>query len=579
MSRSAKSARLPSPHSSNTLSTHMRRPHHPSLQAIAIAVGVACGLLGAAVPAAAQTAPDAGQILQEQKRAPEPPRESPKLLLQTPTGEPVLPGGAQATVRSIQFSGNTKFDSKTLADLLADAVDRPLDMAGLRDLADRVSARYRQAGYLFARAYLPPQDLRDGVLRIEILEGRYGQIAARNDDPKTAAQAQVFLAGLQAGEVIEAAPLERATLILSDQPGVRITPVIQPGTAVGSGDLMVDVEREPALAGSVGLDNQGNRYSGRNRLQANLDWRGPLRLGDQLSLRTLVSDHKLWLGSLGYAAPLGGQGLRANIGYAHTHYELGDVFASAGANGYAKVSTAGLSYPLLRTNDANLKLSANYQYKQLRDDKVGTSDRKSSSSVPVTLDFDLRDSFGGGGVSFGSIGFTAGRLRLPDATAANSNATRGSFDKLNLDVLRLQSLTTSTSLYGRLSAQWANKNLDSSERISLGGAGGIRAYPSGEATGDQGYMLQLEVRHAIGALAPYVFVDTGHIRIDKSPAPAASPALDNERTIGGAGLGARYQDGAWDLDAALAWRTTGGAPQADPRARSPRFWLSLLRRF
>ena len=327
-----------------------------------------------------------------------------------------------------------------------------------------------------------------------------------------------------------------------------------------------------------GSTTQANRYSGSNRLLANLDWRGPLHLGDQISLQTLLSDESLWLGSLAYSAPLGGGGLRANVSYSHTHYELGDVFASAGANGSANISSAGLSYPLLRSTDANLKLSANFQAKRLRDDRVDTSDVKSSRSLPVTLDFDLRDRLGGGGVSYGSITATAGRLNLADS-ADDLNQTRGRFVKLNIDAVRLQTLAAATSLYGRFSGQWANRNLDSSERTTLGGAAGIRAYPSGEATGDQGWLMQLEMRRQIEAFAPYVFIDTGHIRVDKKPDATVMPAPQNERTLGGAGFGVRYQDRGWQLDGSLAWRTQGGPPQADPRASDPQLWLSVLRRF
>lgn len=556
-------------------------PTRPLLHAAMTAITLAFGL--PAVPALAQTAPDAGQTLQQLQRPPAAPRPGPNLQLPAPGADSTAPGGTQVQVRSLQFSGNTVFSADQLAQGLADALQRPLDMAGLRALADRVTARYQQAGYPFARALLPAQDLRDGVLRVSVVEGRYGQVSARSDDATLAAQAQSFLQPLQPGAVIAAPALERATLLLADQPGLRATPVMQPGTEVGTGDLLVALQREPALVGSLGLDNQGNRYSGRHRLQAGLDWRSPLRLGDQLSLRGLLSDQRLWLGSLAYSSPLGAQGLRGTLSHAHTRYQLGGEFAAAGANGRAQVSSAGLAYPLLRTNASNLKLSATLQHKRLRDDRAGASERKTSHSLPLALDFDHRDALGEGGVSYGSLSWTPGRLLLPAAAVAQDvGGTRGGFHKLNADLLRLQSLAGSTSLYGRFSGQWADKNLDSSERISLGGANGVRAYPSGEATGDQGWLLQLELRHNIGAWAPYALVDAGRVRSNARPHAATA---GNQRGLAGAGLGLRWQSApaagqtSWELDAALAWRVRGGPSQAEPGAGSPRGWVSLLMRF
>lgn len=558
-----------------------RHPHtqvgastRPSLlHALAIAAAVLM-LQAAGMPAArAQGAPDAGQILQQLKPVPEAPRPGPALQIQAPTTEATLPGGVQVQLRAIEFGGNTVIDSARLQQLLADATGHSLDLAGLRALADRVGTFYREAGYLFARAYLPPQTLRDGVLRIEVVEGRYGQIRAQADEAPWGAAAQAYLARLQPGSVIEGPPLERATLLLGDLPGVRITPVIQPGTQVGTGDVVVAVVRGPAFSGNLGLDNHGNRYSGKNRLVAALDWNSPWRMGDQLSLRSVLSDHKLWLGSLAYGAPLGSNGLRGSVSHAHTSYELGKEFAALGATGTARVSSLGLSYPLQRSNRASLRLSVQLQRKRLRDQQAQVAQSKTAQTLPLALDFDRRDDTLGGGLSFGSLSFTPGKLKLPAAqVAGDSNETRGHFRKLNLDLVRLQSLPGALSAYGRFSAQRANKNLDSSERISLGGAAGVRAYPSGEGTGDQGWLLQAELRLALGAVSPYAFVDTGSVRINANPTPQSG---NNQRDLAGAGLGLRGQIQRWDLNAALAWRTRGGAAQADGgKGGQPRVWVN-----
>ncbi|MCV2355587.1 ShlB/FhaC/HecB family hemolysin secretion/activation protein [Paucibacter sp. B2R-40] len=542
-----------------------------SLASLTLITGIA------SLSANAQTPPDAGQLSQELRRLPEPQRQAPRLTMPAPSTEIVLPGGTQVLINSVQIGGNTVIDNDSLVALLADAQGNKFDMAGLRGLADRVGEFYQQRGFLFARAYLPPQDLRDGILRIQVLEGEFGQIRTKSSNPSWAAQAEQFLSALQTGVVISSEPLERVTLILGDLPGVLAVPLMQPGSKVGSGDLEVEVTRASTLLGSVGLDNHGNRYSGRNRLQVNLDWNSPLRLGDQISLRSLVSDEKLWLGSLTYNTPLGSQGLRATFGYAHTDYQLGKEFASADARGTAKVSNLGLNYPLLRTNNANLKVSAGYQHKRLQDSKAGISEGKSSDALVLAFEFDRRDKLGLGGVSFGSLSLTPGKLKLAEPlSSVDDNHTAGRFNKINLDLVRMQNLTTGLSFFGRLSAQMADKNLDSSERITLGGAGGVRSFPNGEATGDQAWLTQMELRYALGTLAPYAFLDIGKVQINKVPAPQT---LQNSRKLSGAGLGARMQINTWELDAALAWRGKGGPPQADTSTqKKPIAWISLIYR-
>ncbi|MBX9961420.1 MAG: hypothetical protein K2Y35_00080 [Burkholderiales bacterium] len=176
------------------------------------------------------------------------------------------------------------------------------------------------------------------------------------------------------------------------------------------------------------------------------------------------------------------------------------------------------------------------------------------------------------------MSWAPGRLNLDPALAATDQVTaqtEGRFNRVNLDVARLQSITGGLSGYVRLSLQHASKNLDSSEGFGLGGPTGVRAYPVGEAYGDAGHFIQLELRQALGNWEPFAFYDAGEIKVNERPW-AAGP---NEQRIAGAGLGVRFHGRAWTADAALAWRTEGGAPQSDTADRNPRAWVNVAYRF
>lgn len=536
--------------------------------------------------ALAQTAPDAGQTLQ-QTLSPllQAPRPATAIDIQPPVAASVLPGGQQITLQGVRIEGNTRFDASELTALLGEVKGQAFDLAGLRGLATQLGEYYRTHGYPFARALVPTQSFADGVLTIQIVEGRYGQVSTVGD-AELAPQAQPFLTALPAGGVIESAALERATLILDDQPGIRSAPLIRPGQEMGTGDLVVDISREPMISGDVGLDNHGNRYSGEHRLRANVQFDSPFTLGDQVVLRSLVAEEGMWLGSLGYSLPLGSNGLRGNVGYAHTYYELGKDFANSQSHGTAKVTSAGLSYPLVRSQKTNFTLGATWQHKKLHDrqDAVGTSDDKSSDSMALSLQFDHRDGLGGAGISYGTLAWTPGRLNLNStleaADRASNSDTRGRFDKWNLDLARIQATPIENlTLFGRASAQWAGKNLDSSEGFSLGGANGVRAYPSGEGNGDEGWFVQLEARYQMGAFSPYAFHDSGRVKVNADAGRITPAVTANERSLGGFGLGARYSAGQWSADASIAWRSHGGKPMSDTAERNPRLWVAVGYRF
>ncbi|MEO8006370.1 MAG: ShlB/FhaC/HecB family hemolysin secretion/activation protein [Betaproteobacteria bacterium] len=533
----------------------------------------------AAAPAWAQTVPDAGRTLQEQAPVLEAPKPSQGVDIELPKSLADEPGGAQVTVQSLSISGNSVFSEAHLLGVLGEVTGKTYDLAGLRNLANRISDHYRQAGYPFARAYLPAQSLEDGALRIDVVEGRYGEVKAKGDS-ELAPKAQAFLAPLKPGDVIESSALERTTLILDDQPGIKTTPIVRPGQEIGTGDLDVRVERTARYSGEVGLDNFGNRYTGQGRAHLNLEANSPFLLGDQATLRSLVTQEGMWFGTLGYSLPIGASGLRAQASYSHVYYEVGKEFDNLDANGTADVTSVGLSYPIVRSQRANLLLSGNWLHKELEDKQGATnsSSNKSSDSVPVVLSFDLRDGLGGGGITYGALTWTTGHLELDSTlgTADRGTAnTQGNFTKLNLDLARIQILSRALSLYGHLSGQWSDVNLDSSERFGLGGPYGVRAYPVGEGYGDQGWLAQLELRYAIGAFSPFVFYDAGHVKVNTHPWAGG----DNDRSISGPGFGVRYQLGKLALDGTLAWRTAGGAPQSDTKDNRPQIWVSAAYKF
>jgi hemolysin activation/secretion protein len=524
--------------------------------------------------ALAQTIPDAGRLLQEQTRqVPQLPKV-PDFQIQAPSTQRAAPGGPQVALQSVQFEGNTALTGATLQTCLgADVIGKAYDLAGLQDVADKVSACYRSAGYPFARAFVPSQNMQGGALRLQIVEGRYGQVRIIGND--TAQAAASYLTPLKSGEVITSAPLERATLLLSDLPGYWLEPVMQPGQTEGTGDLLLDLKPYMPLTGQISTDNMGSRYTGMYRMRLDLQLNSPLMVGDQLSFNGIQTNGDMKFGSLGYALPLGGDGLRLSASASKTAYLLGDKFASANVYGTANVVSVGLSYPWLRSREQNLNLSGQLQKKRLHDAKDGLDSHKSSDVLPLTLGFDRRDDWLGGGVVYGSVSYAYGHLNLDEmlgATDAETARTAGRFTKWNLDMVRKQALPEGLEGNARMAVQWTGQNLDSSEKFSLGGPTGVRAYPSGEGLGDRGWLLQAELRAQWAQFNPYAFVDLGSVRTNIN---VWDPSANNQRHLSGAGMGVKSVQGNLIVDASLAWRVQGGLPQADTVDKKPRMWVSV----
>jgi hemolysin activation/secretion protein len=370
-------------------------------------------------------------------------------------------------------------------------------------------------------------------------------------------------------------------LIIDDIPGIGVTPSVSPGAEVGTSDLEVAVRMDDTYGGDVGLDNAGSRYTGYYRGHASA-YVNSLRLfGDKLSAMVMVTDLTMVLGSLDYEVPVDGSGLRWQFGYAHTTYELGREYEALGASGLAKVWSTRLSYPLVRSQKANLSLSAGLLFKDLQDDflTAGVREAKSTFSLPLAMRFDYRDNLFKGAVSYGMISCTLGRLSVDDALAVTDAATArkaGGYEKFNLDLARIQSFSRQLNLYARVSAQWATNNLDSSERLGVGGFEGVRAYPLGEGNGDLGWLGQAELRYSLGDFSPYLLYDVGHHQTNYRPWDAGS---DLRRNLSGAGIGLRYEHDRWSGNLTLAYRIDGGPPTQDVGPANYRVYFSLSRSY
>lgn len=512
----------------------------------------------------AQVAPtDAGRILRDEQnrnRSVAPPaRASIPLKTQEPATAQDATGGPKIRVSSLRFVGNTALDAEKLLASLDISPDRELDLGQLRKLAERVTQVYRQAGYPFAQAVLPKQEIKEGVVVIEVIEGRYGSVAVTGDD-RLAAHVEGYLGALKPGALIEENELQHALLVMSEVPGVTFSPVFSPGALGGTADLKVLASRDDDWHGSAKIDNYGVRFSGAYRLQLEATRAGLFRLGDKVGANLLVTDERLLLGGARYELPLSFSGLRAFAGYSRTDYQLGAGYQ--GFTGLADTWSAGLTYPLLRSRQTNLTLTFATEHKRLEDRYLGASyESRELTLATAGLQFDRRDAAFGGGLSYGELKLYGGNVSSDVA-----GSLQGGFTKANLSIARLQNVSEGFTLFGSLSAQVADRTLNAAESFSLGGAAGVRAFPNGEAQASRGALGQLELRYARGSLSPYLFYDQGRTSAQLTQAA---------RSLGGAGLGLRFQSGSLSADAACAWKTKGGDAVSDSRQKDPRLWVSL----
>lgn len=558
---------------------------------------LASAVLGVLIanPVYAQQRPDAGRVLDTVKEPRPAPKPAPEITVQ-PEAKPALKAqpGLKVKVTAFRITGNTVFAEAALLPLISGQIGKELDFEELNQTANKIAAHYRSKGYFLAQAYLPAQQISDGTVEIAVLEGRVGEVKLNMKENARLREfrARGILGAIQPGDLINERSLERGLLLLNDTPGVIVKSTLEPGAKVGTADVAVELGDDgKRVSGSVKADNWGSRYTGEYRVGADVYISNPTGFGDLISVSGLTSNgNGSPMGRLSYIAPLGSWGTKLGVSYTRLDYTVGKEFASTNPHGTAEVGSVYMLHPFVRTRNFNVVGVLGADRKKLQDLTTTTTDDKSLRIYKAGLSGDFSDNVFGGSLNTFSLTFTSGDVDLKTPLVKTTDQTSGyhtfgSYSKANYSYQRQQALPRNLSLFVSLDGQTASKDLVSSEQFSLGGPNAVRAYPVGEAVGDEGIVVNAELRWNVPQ-TPYMlngFIDFGHAQLHKTPTAAdiASPTFKNYRNVLGYGVGLNVgKQNNYLLRTSIAWRSDrkDNAPVAD-RDRSPRAWVQLTKWF
>jgi hemolysin activation/secretion protein len=494
----------------------------------------------------AQTPPDAGALQQqiERERSQQLPRRMAPEKPSMPTE--MQPSGITVTVREFRFVGNTLIPAERLASVVAAYMNRPLDFNQLQSAAAAVADAYREAGWI-VRAYLPQQDIRNGIVTIQIVEAVFGKLVPEGVPsrlPLSSALAR-FEARQKPEEPLNADALDRALLLVDDLPGVAVAGTLLPGTKDGETDVVLKFADEPLIVGEMGADNVGSRSTGSQRITANMSVNSPLNQGEQF-VANFIHARGNDYARLAWSLPVGNDGWRMGVNASRLDYRLvASEFKRLDGAGDSTSFGVEASYPIIRMRLKNLFLNFAIDRKDFDNrTATGTTSRYRIDNATVSLAGNLFDQWGGGGANSASVAFTQGKIDLGDLDPGELASLGGSYSKLRYSVTRQQVISPVLSLFAAWSGQWAKDNLDSAEKFYLGGAYGVRAYPANEGGGGRGQLLNLEIRWKLPeGFTATAFYDWGRtIQNIDNRVLASSP---NRYQLRGHGL-------------SLAWQTASG---------------------
>ena len=568
------------------------------LRAVSVFVGSVLTLVGSYAVAAT---PDAGSILQQLQQEKRLSQPLPKFERKTQE-EPALvddPAALKVLLKKFTFVDNKNITTDELTEAFARYLDTEQTFNGLQKIARMVGEYYRGKG-LWAKAVLPAQSLEGGELILQIIEGKLGEVEIEHKEeelnfPEDKSR-QFLLEGQIEGEVFSIEAFQRAIKNLDAVPGVTAAAILRPGKQEGQTDVLVRMANTPATAGSVRIDNHGGRATSweQMRLTGLLNIDSPFKLGEQINLQ-VVHSRGTDVFTAGFSHPWGTDGSRFGANKTFVRYELGEPLQAIEGKGDAQTTTVYLEKPLVQKNEAVLTSRFDLSHNEYYNETIaGVSSDKVADLLTATLTASWPDQYGGNATNSANVTFTAGDIDLGGAPAnltadASAAGTQGNFNKLSLQASRLQELNPTTQLWFSFLGQVSDKNLDSGQKMSLGGPSAIRAYPGGEGSGDHGALMTLELRHSIANDAQVMlYYDHGWTRQNHSTWSGwnSGSTTPNTYELKGLGVGLKIQAAQDTEVVALLASRLGQNPSADANGKDsdgteyePRAWFSIVKQF
>lgn len=476
-------------------------------------------------------------------------REIPKIKqeqISTPKG---FEDDKKVKIERFLISGATHMSNEELKQIVAPYEKQALSFNQIQEITTLITKAYRSKGYFVARAYIPEQNImtQDNRLKINIIEGNYGEFKLENKSLVKDSILQLNLDDIKDKDIVSTNTLERAMLIINDTPGAVVTKAdVRPGKEVGTSDFLIGTEATNRVNGYLIGDNYGSQYTGKHRIMAGVDINSPFNIGDKISAFGFTSQKEgLLSGKLAYEFPIHANGTRGEISYSKTTYELGSSYKELDAIGKNDSLTARVTYPILKTRVENLDSYVEVSYNKMKDEiqSVDSKVKKDSYVSTTGLDY-TKDSliFNKNSQTRAAVSITFGKLNFNDKddkeTDKNGANTQGQFSKINLELGKDIDIFDSLKWSNTLQMQYAlgNKNLDGSQDLSVGGINGVRFYQDGEESAENGYIYNTEFIYTLPIIAGIdnkisIFYDIGRVYMSKNI------TQEKSRTLQDIGLG------------------------------------------
>lgn len=426
-------------------------------------------------------------------------KEIPILEVDEPSDQLDLHDGETIEVSNVVFSGNTVFSSECLQKLIQDKLPHEFSVKDVRALCAIIKAYYVQEGYFLTRVYLPPQEVKRGILLIEILEGRLGEVSIEGNEYYSTKFIDSYFSRLK-HQPINHGSMMKALFLLNENSDMSAGAILKRGKEQGTADMIVRVKDKWPTHMFVNTNNYGSHLNSKQRTGGRFDYGNLFVDGDKLSFAAVTGSpiRKLRFFDGVYGALLSPSwGTRIELSYLYSDFHV-SAFDPLHLKGRSQIGALKFLQPHLRTRALNLDYMFSFDVKQIQNFALNqTSSFDKLREVTFAIRLDVVDS--AKGRNFFDFAFVQGIPNiLGGSSSVSSSSSRwgagGLFSIFRFDYKRLQNLPLDCFILFNFNSQVTPYKLPLAEQFYIGGIDTVRGFPLAAGLGDIGYFLNFELR-------------------------------------------------------------------------------------
>jgi len=419
--------------------------------------------------------------------------------------EPEESDELKVLIKEIVFEGNTVIDTPTLEKATEPYRDRELTLGEMSELVDMVTITYQESGYILARAYLPKQDIKDGLLKIGIVEGSIGKIIIAGKTHYSDKVLKRYFQQQVKHGVIKEAFLEKGLLLSTGTPQVKTDVVLKKGDKPGLVDIVLNTTDTSDVTFGINFDldynNYGSDFVSSHRFNAVIEL-VEHKWGSLLTLRGSTGAYveDTTLGSTSFSIPVNSYGTKFSGSYLNSNYTIGEDFAELGLGGESIIYGANISHPFLVKKNKNLSVSFGYEKKRVLNETTdfGVINLDRLQEYSLTFNYDELDRFLGKNIA--SLALYSGEILDFEEGRLSRLGVNKHFERIRLSVARIQKVYGYTNLLIRAAGQYTDDRLLPLGQTVAGGYGSVRGTDTSQFLGDYGFGGSIELMFA----PPYI---------------------------------------------------------------------------